>query len=254
MNKEILHFYFLIVFAFSIGACTIKPVEAVYQEKEDSTIFTTKSLKTENRNKVINIVAMKECYGKVICTDQDIKLKVIHADRFSFLKGKDFVITTEKGEIDLNERDYSTTFNNLEKSKDGTSSVLTEQYLVWFSESEFKKVAYAKTAEMEIGDYSFELSSENRIPWQILLDPELILGIMDKEQQREYGQYKHENKDKKRLDLRKKRMVAEAEEATWKMVKDSNNPEDINYFLEQFPESVYAVPAKLKLKQFEQEK
>ena len=74
---------------------------------------------------------------------------------------------------------------------------------------------------------------------------------MEKEQQREYGQYQHENKDKKQLDLRKKRMVSEAEESTWKMVQNSDNAEDINYFLEQFPDSIYAIPAKLKLKQLE---
>ena len=46
-------------------------------------------------------------------------------------------------------------------------------------------------------------------------------------------------------------MVSEAEEATWKMVQNSDNAEDINYFLEQFPDSIYAIPAKLKLKQLE---
>ena len=49
-------------------------------------------------------------------------------------------------------------------------------------------------------------------------------------------------------------MVSEAAESTWKLVKDSNNPEDLRYFLEQFPDSPYAVPAKLKLRQLEREK
>jgi hypothetical protein len=77
---------------------------------------------------------------------------------------------------------------------------------------------------------------------------------MDKEKQREYGQYPHETKGKKELDLREKRMVSEAVESTWKLVKDSKNPEDIRYFLEQFPNSPFAVPAKLKLKQLERDK
>lgn len=76
---------------------------------------------------------------------------------------------------------------------------------------------------------------------------------MEEEQRREYGQYQHENKEKKSEDVRKKRMVSEAEESTWKLVQDSNNPEDLRYFLEQFPDSPYAVPAKLKLKQLERE-
>ena len=56
------------------------------------------------------------------------------------------------------------------------------------------------------------------------------------------------NREKKELDLRKKRMVSEAAESTWKMIEGSNNPEDFSYFIEQFPESPYAIPAKLKLK------
>jgi outer membrane protein assembly factor BamD (BamD/ComL family) len=42
-------------------------------------------------------------------------------------------------------------------------------------------------------------------------------------------------------------------ESTWKLVQDSKNPEDLRYFLEQFPDSPYAVPAKLKLKQLKRE-
>jgi regulator of sirC expression with transglutaminase-like and TPR domain len=77
---------------------------------------------------------------------------------------------------------------------------------------------------------------------------------MDKEQRREYGLYPHENKEKKEHGVRKKRMVSEAAESTWKLVKDSNNPEDLRYFLEQFPDSPYAIPAKLKLKQLKRDK
>ena len=48
-------------------------------------------------------------------------------------------------------------------------------------------------------------------------------------------------------------MVSEAEESTWKLIKDSNNPEDFRFFLDKFPESQYAIPAKLRLKQLERE-
>ena len=106
---------------------------------------------------------------------------------------------------------------------------------------------------MHIGDYAFELSSEGRDAWQIMMDKERLLEVMDKEQQREYGMYPHENKDKKELDLGKKRMVSEAAESTWKMIDNSDNPEDFRYFIEQFPDSPYAIPAKLKLKQLERE-
>ena len=244
----------LILVTLAMGACTIKPVETIYYKEKDVTRFTTQLFKTEKRGKEIKLVATKECSGKVICTDQDIKLAITHADRFSFLKGKDLNLETDQGKIDLNERDYSTTFNNREKSRDGTSGVLTEQFLIWVSESDFQKAAHAEKATMKVGDYSFELTSEGRTPWQIMLDRGRLLEIMDKEQQREYGQYPHENKEKKEQDLRKKRMVSEAAESTWKLVQDSKNPEDLRYFLEQFPDSPYAVPAKLKLKQLKREK
>ena len=42
--------------------------------------------------------------------------------------------------------------------------VLTEQFLIWVSESDFRKAAYAETAIMKVGDDSFELSSEGATP------------------------------------------------------------------------------------------
>ena len=243
----------LILVTLTLGACTIKPVETIYYKEKDVTRFTTQLFKIEKRGKEIKLVATKECSGKVICTDQDIKLAITHADRFSFLKGKDLNLETDQGKIDLNERDYSTTYDNRKKNKVGTSGVLTEQFLIWVSESDFQKAAHAEKATMKVGDYSFELTSEGRTPWQIMLDRGRLLEIMDKEQQREYGQYPHENKEKTEQDLRKKRIVSEAEESTWKLVQDSNNMEDLSYFLEQFPDSPYTVPAKLKLKQLKRE-
>jgi len=243
----------LILATLALASCAVKPVETVYHEQEDVTRFTTKPFKTEKKNKEIELVAEKECPGKVICSDQEIKLTITHADRFSFFKGKDLSLETEEGKINLNERDYSNTYNNREKAKDGTSGVLTEQFLIWVSEPDFRKAAHSQNSTLLVGDYSFVLSSEGRVPWQILLDRERILEIMDEEQRREYGLYPHDNKDKKEQDVRNKRMVSEAEESTWKLVQDSKNPEDLRYFLEQFPNSPYAVPAKLKLKQLEQE-
>ena len=246
--------YILILAAFALGACTLKPVETVYYEEEDVTRFTTQPLKTSMRSKEIELVASKECPGKVICTDKDIKLKVKHTDRFSLLKGKDLVLETEEGNLNLNERDYSNSYDINEIAKDGTDGVLKEQILIWVSESDFRKAAYAKTAIMKVGDVSFDLSSEGRDPWQIMLDRERLLEIMDKEQQREYGLFPHEKKEVKEITVQEKRMSSEAEESTWKLVKDSNSVEDLSYFLEKFPDSPYAIPAKLKLKQLERVK
>jgi hypothetical protein len=246
--------YILILAAFTLGACTLKPVETVYHEEEDVTRFTTKAFKTVNRYKEIELVASKECPGKVICTDQEIKLEVKHTDRFSLLKGKDLVLETEGGNLNLNQRDYSNFYDIKTKAKDGTDGVLIEKFLIWVSESEFRKAAYAQKAILKVGDDSFDLSSEGRDPWQIMLDRERLLEIMDKEQQREYGLFPHEKKEVKEISVQEKRMSSEAEESTWKLVKDSNSVEDLNYFLEKFPDSPYAIPAKLKLKQLERVK
>ena len=244
----------LILATLALAACAVKPVETVYHEKEDVTRFTTQSFKVEKKNKEIELVAVKECKGKVICSDEEIKLTITHADRFSFFKGKDLSLETEQGKINLNERDYSNSYSMLAKAKDGTSGVLTEHFLIWVTESDFRKAAYAQNSTLFVGDYSFELSTEGRVPWQILLDRESLLEIMEEEQRREYGQYPHENKEKKEQDVRKKRMVSEAAESTWKLIQNSENPEDYRYFLEQFQDSPYAVPAKVKLRQLEREK
>jgi len=246
--------YILLLTLLTLAGCSVKPVATVYHEQEDLTRFTTKAFTTEKGGKEIELVAVKECAGKVICADQDIKLTVKHADRFAFLKGKDLVLETEQGSINLNERDYSKSYSAQSKAKGGTSGVLSEQFLIWVAEADFRKAAHAENAILNVGEYSFELSSTARVPWQIMLDAKLLLAIMEKEQQREYGQYPHDNKDKKKLDLREKRLVSEAAESTWELVKDSKSPEDFLFFLEQFPNSPFAVPAKLKLKQLERDK
>ena len=244
--------YTLILFIILIGACT-KSVETIYYKKEDLTRFKTKSFKSEKKSKEIELVAEKECPGKVICTEKEIKLSVTHAGRFTFLRGKDLDLETERGKIDLNQRDYSYSYNSFEKSKEGTSGVLTEQFLIWVSETDFKKAASAEKATIYIGDYAFELSSDDRDAWKIMMDKDLLLGIMDEEQQREYGKYPHESKKKKELDLREKRMASEAAESTWNIIENSDNLEDFRYFIEQFPDSPFAIPAKLKLNQLVRE-
>ena len=246
--------YILILAAFALGACTLKPVETVYHQEEDVTRFTAKPFKSTTRSKEIELVARKECPGKFICTDQEIKLEVKHIDRFSFLSGKDLVIETELEKVNLNERDYSNSYDMKAKAKDGTDGVLIEKFLIWVSESDFRKAAYAQNAILKVGDDSFDLSSEGRENWQIMLDRERLLEIMDKEQQREYGLYNHERKNTKEITIQEKRMSSEAEESTWKLVKDSNSAEDLRYFLDKFPDSPYAIPAKLKLNQLEREK
>jgi hypothetical protein len=59
-------------------------VDTVYYKNKDLNRFTTKPFKTEKRNKEIELVAEKECDGKVICADKEIKLTIMHADRLNF--------------------------------------------------------------------------------------------------------------------------------------------------------------------------
>ena len=245
--------YYLILLALFLGACTLKPVETVYNENTDLTRFTTKPFMTVRKSREIELVAEKECPGKVICSENEIKLIVKHSDRFAFLKGKDLQIETEKGHINLNQRDYSNSYDIKNLAKAGTHGGLNERYLIWVSETDFLKAAHAEQATMKIGNNSFILPVEGRINWQILIDKGRLLEIMDEEQQREYGKYPHQRKENKELDLREKRMVSEAAESTWKLIQDSSNPEDFRFFLEKFPDSPYAIPAKLKLKQLERE-
>ena len=249
-----MHFSILILVLLVLTSCTLKPVETVYYEDEDLTRFTTKPFKVSTRNKEIELIASKDCPGKVICKDQEVKLKVKHVDRFSFLKGKDLILETEVGDLNLNERDYSNSYDLSALANDGTTGVLREQFLIWVEESDFQKAAYAKNAIMKIGKETFILSITNRENWQIMLDSQRLLQIMDEEQKREYGLYPHERKALKEVTIQDKRMSTEAEESTWKLVKDSNSLEDLNYFLEKFPDSPYAIPAKLKIKQLEREK
>ena len=245
--------FFILILVFILGACT-KAVKTDYYEDKDVTRFTTKPFKTVNRNREIELEAVKECPGKVICKDQEIKLKIRHEDRFTYLKGKDLRIEIASGDVNLNERDYSNSYDMEKISKDGISRVMKEQFLIWVSEEDFRNLAYTQTAKMKIGEDAFELPIEKaRDSWQIMLDRERLLEIMDNEQQREYGKYPHERKKIKEISAQEKRMSAEAEESTWDLIKDSKKPEDLRYFLEKFPDSPFAIPAELKLKQLERD-
>ena len=251
MKKMRILIFILITIALS--SCTLKPVKIVYYEDKDVTSFTTRPLIIEKDGNEIEMVAVKECRGKVICEDQEIKLTITHIDRFSFLKGKDLILEIDQEKINLNERDYSQMYDMNTKAKDGTDGVLKEIFLIWVSGADFHKAAYAQTGVLKVGDDYFELSSEARSSWQIMLDKNRLLETMEKEQQREYGLYPHEKKDLKKITVQEKRMTSAAEEATWKLVKDSNNLEDLRYFLGKYPESPYAIPAKLRINQLERD-
>ena len=73
---------------------------------------------------------------------------------------------------------------------------------------------------------------------------------MDDEQKRVYGDYTETPvREARRREQLEQKKISEAEEETWKLVKDSENPDDLKFFLEQYPDSAYSIPAKLKLNQ-----
>ena len=84
---------------------------------------------------------------------------------------------------------------------------------------------------------------------------EKLLASLDDEDRRNYSSYTmapiSEAEDREKFE---KKASTEAEESTWKLVNDSDNPEDLRFFLEQYPDSPYATPARLKLKQLERGK
>ena len=102
------------------------------------------------------------------------------------------------------------------------------------------------------GPEQMEIPFSQRNNWRIMIDHKLLIETMDEEQQRSYGEYSQTpSSEEKRREKFEKKASTEAEEATWKLVKDSENPEDLIFFLKQYPNSPYAVPARLKLQQLE---
>ena len=126
---------------------------------------------------------------------------------------------------------------------------------MWVDSKNFKKIIQNKDNKLKIGDYTFALPSLELKKWKILISKPLLLETMEEEDQRTYGTYTEPpvSETEVREKFEKKAYI-EAEETTWKMVKDSENPDDLRFFLEQYPNSPYAAPARLKLKQLEREK
>ena len=51
--RKNMRIYLLILAAFALGACTLKPVETVFHEEKDVTRFTTKVFKSKTGSKEI---------------------------------------------------------------------------------------------------------------------------------------------------------------------------------------------------------
>ena len=229
-----------------------KPVYTTYYEKENFTKFRTHPVIFKIRDHDFSMVASTRCDGLNFCSYDDIQLKLTHEDRFAFLKGKDFFIETDNKTIDLNHRDYKFSYESRKVAKDGTTGVATETWLIYLNVEDFESIALAKNCIFKIGDDQKIIEYSLRENLRILIDNKKILTFMDKEQKRTYG--KSSNSPISEVKRRKKfieKASTEAEEETWKLIKNSNDPEDLIYFLEKYPNSPFSITAKLKLKQLE---
>ena len=248
-------FYHLLIILLLLNSC-YKPVYTEYFQEENYTEFTTHEILIEiPSDRILKIFASRRCPGRTICEAEEIKLRLSLNTKFSFLEGKDFSILSNDEEIDLNQRRYFFDYNSGATYSDGTSGFAIEQWVVWVDSKNFKKIIQNKDNKLKIGDYTFALPSLELKKWKILISKPLLLETMEEEDQRTYGTYTEPpvSETEVREKFEKKAYI-EAEETTWKMVKDSENPDDLRFFLEQYPNSPYAAPARLKLKQLEREK
>ena len=242
----------LILLLLFLSACH-KPVYTEYFEQENYTEFTTHEILLEAPgDRKLKVVASRRCPGKSICEAKEIKLTLRIETKFSFLEGKDFSIITDGESVDLNRRRYHFGYDAISLYHDGTTGFAVERWVVWIEVQAFSKIANGLNTSMLIGEYSFQVPSSETEKWRILITKPQLLETMDEEDQRAYGTYTEApaSESEVREKFERKAFI-EAEESTWKMVKDSENPVDLRFFLEQYPDSPYAPPARLKLQQLE---
>ena len=238
---------FLILFLYSCS----KPVYTVFYKDSNQTIFTTKEIKistTDNRD--MNLVVSKNCPGRTMCAVNELKLIITLETQFSFLEAKDFYIKTDADKFDLNSRDYRFIYDVTKKAPDGTSGVAIETWTVWIKTEDFKKIAQSKIVILEIGEYSIPFEYDNREPWRVVVDNQLVYETLSDEQKRAYVKYAKSPSSE--LEVREKferKARLEAEEESWKLIKESNNVKDLEFFLDNFPDSPYSIPARLRLQQ-----
>ena len=242
-----------VIFVFVIITGCYKPVYTEYFEKKNYTEFTTHPLLIEAPgDRKLELIASRRCPGKTLCQPKEIKLTLKIESKFAFLEGKNFLIETEGEKIDLNQRRYHFTYNAASKYRDGTTGFSIERWVVWLDTKEFRKVAHGSRTFFLIGEYSLEARNKELIKWRFLINHSLLLETMEEEDKRSYGKYT--KAPAAEAEIREKfesKAFVEAEKSTWEMVKDSESPEDLKFFLEQYPSSLFAPPARLKLKQLE---
>ena len=250
MNRLLL----FLILILALNSC-YKPVYTEYFQEENYTEFTTHEILIEIPSyRILKVYASRICPGRTVCEAKEIKLRIKLNTKFSFLQGKNFSIISDEKEINLNQRRYFFSYDPLSTYSDGTTGYAIEEWIVWINSNRFKTIINSNVNFLHIGDYRFEIPAIELEKWKILVTKPLLLETMEEEDKRAYGKYIEapisETEAREKFE---KKAFTEAEEKTWKMVKDSNNPEDIRFFLEQYPESPYAAPARLKLRQLERD-
>ena len=244
----------LLLSIFILSSC-YKPVYTEYFDEENYTEFTTHEILLEiPSERILKVFASRRCPGKTICEVTDIKILITLETKFSFLEGKDFYILTDNEKIDVNHRRYTFSYDAASKYIDGTTGFAREKWVVWLKANDFEKLISSEEVILLIGDYKLNIETSDMEKWETLIKKDLLVETMEEEQKRNYSKYVEApiSESEVREKFEKKAFV-EAEEKTWDLVKDSENPEDLRFFLEQYPDSPFATPARLKLKQLERE-
>ena len=253
IHKTLFPLLFLGSFVSVLLVGCAKPVYTVYFAEQNHTEFTTHpvKVKTETHHE-LELLASRQCAGRTLCASEEIKFELKQQSRFVFLRGKDYSIKADNQTLDLNHRDYTVTYDQSAKGENGLTGLFKERWLVLLSTKDFITIAQAQETTLLVGSYQVDLAYEQRDPWRILMDHSRLVETMEEEQQRTYGKHsKAPAAEAKQQKKNEQRATTEAETATWNLAKDSKDPDDLRYFLKQYPDSPYAVPAKLLLKQLE---
>ncbi|MEE2716085.1 MAG: hypothetical protein VX610_01540 [SAR324 cluster bacterium] len=253
-SKPTLRLLFLGTLAGLLLVGCTKPVYTEFFAEQNHTMFTTHPVKvTTETHHELEMVASRQCPGRTLCASEEIKFELTQQQsRFAFLKGKDYRIKADSTVIDLNHRDYQFTYDQDAKAEDGLTGLAKERWLVWLSEDDFVAIAQAQETNLLVGPYRVSLAYDLRDPWRILMDHPRLIETMEDEQKRAYVEHvKAPATEANQREKYEKRASTEAEEATWKLIKDSEDARDLRFFIEQYPDSPYTVPAKLRLKQLE---
>ncbi len=236
-----------------LSACT-RPVTLEYFEKDDRTRFAPQPIRLSSAdiNKDVTLETYQDCPGKTVC-NENVQFRLKSLDRFVFLKGKELEIQADGRVFRFPDREYEDDFNALATNADGTTGSWSEAFYVPLPIGDFTRLAQAQEVTFQVGPYAYPSSYDSRKNWRILVTRDLLLGTMDEEEKPVYDKgVIREDVEVARVREKALREKAQAaEEETWNLVKDSEDPEDLRFFLEQYPDSPFTTPAQLRLRQLE---